>query len=90
MIALVVKQGHQLVAEYTKEFRDLTYCMDWPENILVSWFKDGLNDDFYHVCLARGALDHLHDWYILAVEIDVARNQYQAGRTWKISPPQGK
>lgn len=64
--------------------------MDWPEDVLVSWFK--LNDNLYHACLACGAPNHLHKWYILAeeVEIDLARNQYRARRTWKRSPPQGK
>lgn len=88
----VMKQGRQLVAEYTEEFRDLTCCMDWLEDILVSWFKDGLNDDLYNACQAQGAPNCLHDWYVLAeeVEMDMARNQYRVGRVWKRSPPQGK
>lgn len=37
----VMKQGRWLVVEYTEEFRDLACCVDWPDDILVSWFKDG-------------------------------------------------
>lgn len=59
--------------------QDLACHIDWPEDILVSWFKDGLNNDLYNACLAQGAPNRLHDWYVLAeeVEMDMARNQYR-------------
>lgn len=56
----IMKQGCRLVAEYIEEFRDFTCPRDWPEDILVIWFKDGLNYDLYTTCLAQGAPNHLH------------------------------
>lgn len=51
-------------------------CVDCLEEILVSWFKDRLNDNLYNACVTQGALACLHDWYILAeeAEINQARN----------------
>lgn len=51
-----VWQGCQLVTDYTKEFPDLACLLDWPEDILMSYFKDELNNDFYNACIARGGL----------------------------------
>lgn len=64
--------------KYTKEFRDLASFLNCLEDILVICFKDGLNSDLYHACIARGVPACLHDWYILAeeAEIDQARKQY--------------
>ncbi|XP_060541565.1 zinc finger protein 213-like [Pantherophis guttatus] len=88
----VVRQGRRPVAEYTEEFWDLACRVHWPEDILVSCFKDGLSDDLYNACVARGAPNDLHEWYVTAeeAEIDMARNQYRAGRAWKKSSPQWK
>lgn len=86
------QQGRRRVAEYTEEFRNLAYRLDWPECVLVTYFKDGLNDDLYTACVARGDPARLHDWYMLAeeVEIDQARNRYRSGTVWKRSPPERK
>lgn len=55
---------------------------DWLEDILIGCFKDGLNNDLYKACVSRGAPLILHDWYVLAeeVEIDQAHNKYYP--TW--------
>lgn len=81
----MVVQGLYPIAEYTKEFRDLVCCLNSPEDILESCFKDGLNDDLYHACIVQRALAHLHDCCILAeeVEIDHARNQHWSSRSRK-------
>ncbi|KAG8147178.1 hypothetical protein E2320_022811, partial [Naja naja] len=78
--------------EYTEEFHNLASRVDWQEDILVYWFKDGLNNNLYMACLACGAPNLLHEWYLMAeeVEIDMAHNQYRSGRAWRRSPPQGK
>lgn len=47
-----VRQGHCPVAEYMEEFRDLASRLNWLENVLVSHFKDGLNDDLYHASIS--------------------------------------
>lgn len=62
--------------------------MDSPEEILSSWFMDGLNDNLYEAYVDCGDLVLLHDWYILAeeAEIDQARNQYRVSYTWMRSP----
>lgn len=39
--------------------------------ILVSCFKDGLNDDLYHAYITQGASVRLHDWGILAKEAEI-------------------
>lgn len=56
-------------------------------DILVSCFKDGLNDDLYHACIIRGVPACLHDWCILAeeAEINQAQSQYRSSRVWKWS-----
>lgn len=48
-----MRWGRRLAAKYTEEFWDLACCLNWPEDILVSSFKDGLNDDLYTACIAR-------------------------------------
>lgn len=79
-----MRQGHLPVAENTEEFQDLACCLDWLEDILVSCFKDRLNDDLYHACITRGALNHLHNWHILTEEAEIrqAEDQYHSGRVW--------
>ncbi|XP_013913641.1 PREDICTED: sugar phosphate exchanger 3 [Thamnophis sirtalis] len=74
----VVKQGRQPVEEYIEEFRDLAYHVNWLDDILVNWFRDGLSDELYNACVARGSPTHLHEWYLIAkeAEIDMARNHY--------------
>lgn len=49
-----IRQERRLAAEYTKEFWDLACCLDWPEDILVSCFEDGLNDNLYTACVMWG------------------------------------
>lgn len=65
-----IHQGHRGVAEYTKEFRDLACQLtNWPQDILISCFKDGLNNDIYNI--SRGASSTLHGLYILAKEVEI-------------------
>lgn len=47
-----LRQGRWPVAEYTDVFCDWACCVDWPEDILVSCFKDEVNNDLYHACIA--------------------------------------
>ncbi|KAK9391861.1 Retrotransposon-derived protein PEG10 [Crotalus adamanteus] len=49
-----MRQGKRPVAEYTQEFRAIASKLNWPEDILLSHFKDGLNYDLYDACLPRG------------------------------------
>lgn len=70
-----------MVVEYTKELHDLVCQLnDWPKDILISCFKDGLNNDLYNTCISWGAPAILHDWYILAEEvaIDQACNRHHS------------
>lgn len=48
-------QDRQLVAEYTEEFWDLDSRLNWPEEILIGLFKDGLNNNLYKACITQGA-----------------------------------
>lgn len=63
-------------------FRDMV-CRptNWLQDILISCFKDRLKNDFYNVCVLKGAPPTLHSWYVLAdkVEIGQARNRYCPG-----------
>lgn len=85
-----MQQGCRAVTEYTEEFRDLVCCLNRPEDILMSCFKDGLNDDLYTTCITRRA--SAHDWCVLAkeVEIDQAQNKYHTAKIWKKLPPERK
>lgn len=50
-----LKQGKQLVTEYIQDFHQLiSHLGDWPEHLLVTHFRDGLNKELYHICLSRG------------------------------------
>lgn len=71
-----MRQGRRLVGEYMEEFHNLVCCVDCLEEILVSWFKDRLNNDLYNAFVTQEVPAHLHDWYILAeeAEINQARN----------------
>ncbi|KAM3851033.1 uncharacterized protein M6D78_016043 [Vipera latastei] len=82
-----VRQGRRTVAEYTQEFRAIASKLNWPEDILLSHFKDGLNYDLYDACLPRGDPYHLDDWYVLAeeVEIDLLKRQ-RRGKPWGRPP----
>lgn len=59
-----IKQRHCPVAKYTEEFRDLACRLNWPEDILISCFQDGLNNDLY-ACVAQGVPAHLYEWCVL-------------------------
>lgn len=45
-------QCHTVMAEYIEDFYNLAYRLNWPEDILISCFKDGLNNDLYNACVA--------------------------------------
>lgn len=66
-----MQQGRWLVAEYIEKFQDLACHLDWSEVILMSCFKDGLNDNLYTACITRGAPARLHDWCLLAKEVEI-------------------
>lgn len=69
------------VAKYTQEFCDLVCRLtDWPQDILVRCFKDGL----------KGAPSTLHGWNVLEeeIEIDLAQNKHCPG--WQKSFPEKK
>lgn len=89
-----INQGHHSIAAYTHEFCNLACRLtDWPQNMLIECFQDGLNDDVYNTCISRGTLTHmLHAWYALAedVEIDLACSRNQPGRVWRRSLPEKK
>lgn len=80
------------MAEYTEELCDLACQHEWPEDILVNCFKDGLNDDLYNACVVRGDTATLHDWCVLAeeVEINQARDKYYTVKSWKRLPLEKK
>lgn len=81
-------QGCRVVAEYTEEFHELACRL---EDILISCFKDGLNDNLYNAYVLRGGPAMHHDWYVLAeeVELDQERNQYHSTQLQK-KPAPGK
>lgn len=72
----IIREGCRAVAEYTNEFRGLACYLD-------CCFKDELNDDLYNACVARRTPSTLHNWCVLAeeVEIDQAPNKYCAARS---------
>lgn len=84
-----IQQGRRSVADYVQEFRELTpYMTGWSEAALLENFKDGLNEEIYRDCRARGIPDDLHDWYVMAedVEIEIARSRLR-GRESREQPP---
>ncbi|KAK9395050.1 Retrotransposon-derived protein PEG10 [Crotalus adamanteus] len=84
-----MKQGKRPVAEYTQEFRAIASKLNWPEDILLGHFKDGLNYDLYDACLPRGDPHQLEEWYVLAeeAEIDILK-RHRRGKQWSRPPPE--
>lgn len=73
-----ITQGWWSVPVYTQEFRELAcWLATWLKDILIVCFKDGLNDDIYHICISHGAPHFLQHWYVLVddVEIDQDRDR---------------
>lgn len=69
-------QGLRVVAEYTEEFCDLACRLnDWLEDILISCFKDGVNNDLYNACVPCTP-PQLICHMAVEVEIDQACNKY--------------
>lgn len=58
--------------EYIHEFhRVVVRLRHWPEQLLIQLFCESLSRDLFQLCLARGILNQLDDWYQLVAVVEV-------------------
>lgn len=59
--------------------------IDWPQDMLIESFQDGLNNDIYNTCISKGTPCTIHGWYIVAneVKIDLARSHNHPNQAGK-------
>lgn len=50
---------------------------DWPEHLFIYHFKEVLDQDFRQACTYRAVLDHIQDWYRMAVAMDLEIHLHQ-------------
>lgn len=73
-----VKQGGPSVAEYIREFQKIAGRLrHWSEQLLTHYFRDGLNQELFYMCLPRGIPNQLHDWYQLVTKMELDLREYK-------------
>lgn len=89
-----IRQGKRSVAAYIQEFRSLAgWLVDWSQAMLIKYFWDRLNREIIFTCLSRGVPRTLHQWCMLAgeVEIDlVTFHECTSQGLWKPYTPERK
>lgn len=64
--------------EYVREFRRVAgKLQQWPECLLIYYFKEGLDRELFHACIYRGVPDWIHDWQQMVVALDIELKQYK-------------
>lgn len=78
-----IKQRRHSIVAYIQEFQGLaSWFIDWSQEMLIDYFREGLKRDVFYTCLSQGSLMTLQGWYFLAgeVEIDLASFHEYLGR----------
>lgn len=58
------RQGKRPVTAYIKEFRSLASKLeDWPKDMLIKCFQEGLTNELFYTCPSRGMPRTLQSWY---------------------------
>ncbi|KAG8137319.1 hypothetical protein E2320_004564 [Naja naja] len=80
-------QKHQAEGKPAKElmleFRHLaTNLRNWPERMLVHYFKESLDEEMLKICLCCELPDDkIHEWYRIAIAMDNALKQHRRNST---------
>lgn len=48
----------------------------WPEHLLLHYFKEDLDQELCNTCVFHGVNNHIHDWYQMAVAMDLEIHSY--------------
>lgn len=57
--------------EIVQEFHHLAGRLrNWPERILVHYFKECLDEELLKICLCRAPGEFIHEWYQVAVAMN--------------------
>lgn len=49
----------------------------WPERLLVYFFKESLDHELLHACIYRGVPDQIHEWHWMTVAMDLELKRYK-------------
>ncbi|KAG8148169.1 hypothetical protein E2320_022436 [Naja naja] len=73
-----IKQRGRPSKEYVREFHRIDGKLrHWPKRLLVHFFKEGFDKELCHTCICWGVPDRIHDWYQMAVAMDLELHQHQ-------------
>lgn len=82
-----IKQKSHPAKEYIREFRRLDGKLQhWPERLLVYFFKEVVDPELFPTCVCRGVPERIHNWYRMAVAMDLELNRHKKRGSAKKKP----